>query len=549
METAELVTRVSHKLSFAALTLLLLAITTACGGGGSSNGSPPPPPTPPPLAISSSQNLLPQGLVGQPYSGKLQATGGVPPYHWSTTLLGIDGLNLATDGTISGTPNRSGTFIPTFTVTDSVNRSVTGGIEIDVFSQLVFATSSTLPAQNVALPVYSYITANGGKPPYSFNLAAGTSVPPGLTFANSGGAGLIQGTPTTPGSYSFTVEVTDTFAPPLKISQLFTMSVRNDLLLPQTSLPDAVQNLSYQEQIQPVGGTPPYHFVLSQGSVMPPGLKLDSSTGKVTGTPTTITNDWILVVITDSAPTPATINPLIALNVQPPLSIQTTSLPDDARGLNYFGALNIAGGRAPYTAQIVSGALPDGVTLSPSPYPSMFNLNGVLAKDGVFSFAVQVSDSYEVANTVQQKYQVRVSDQMNMTGPGQAQILYNQTYNTTFPITGGFPPYKWTMDVVPPGFTFDSSTGTFNGTPTAGGSTTSIINAQDSSNPPLHANYLVFSVNVYDKLRVQTSSLPPIAAGSAVWLGLQGAGGAAPYSWNISSGSLPAGTAFNSGTG
>jgi len=540
---------IRRKFVTALLTCAIFAIATACGGGssggGGGGGTPPPPPVVHPLAIS---GALPAGLAGQPYSGKLQATGGTPPYTWSTSLLGIAGLNLAADGTISGNPSSIGTFIPSFTVTDAANRKTTAGMEIDIYGPFVFTTPATLPSQNIALPSWFYISANGGKGPYTYRLASGSVMPPGLTFADSGGVGLIQGTPTTPGTYSFTVEVTDTYSPPERISQLFTLDVLNGLVLPQTTLPDAVKSLAYQEQIQPAGGTPPYHFVLGQFSSMPPGLTLNTATGKISGTPTTIGDSYLVVLITDSAPTPVTINPLVTLHVQPPLSIQTTSLPDYARGLNYSSTLNIVGGRAPYTAQLVSGALPDGLTLSASPYPTSFYMTGSPTKDGLFSFTVQISDSYEVPNTVKQAYQIRISDQMSLTGPQLDQILYNQNYSKNFPVTGGFPPYKWSIDVAPAGLNFDTSTGTLSGIPKSVGTFLSVINAQDSSNPPLRANYTVFQLIVYDKLRISTGSLPPIAAGSSVWLGLQSAGGAFPITWSLSSGSLPAGMTFDVST-
>jgi large repetitive protein len=532
----------------ALLTCAIFAIATACGGGssGGGGGTPPPPPVVHPLAIS---GALPPGLAGQAYSGMLQATGGTPPYTWSTALLGIPGLNLAADGTISGTPSGIGTFIPSFTVTDAANRKATAGMEIDIYGQFVFTTPATLPSQNIALPSWFYISANGGKGPYTYRLASGSAMPPGLTFADSGGVGLIQGTPTTPGAYSFAVEVTDTFSPPEKISQLFTLDVLNGLVLPQTTLPDAVKSLAYQEQIQPAGGTPPYHYVLAQGSSMPPGLTLNTATGRVAGTPSTIGDTWITVLITDSAPTPITINPLITLHVQPPLSLQTASLPDCARGLNYYSTLNIVGGRAPYTVQLVSGALPDGLTFAPSPYPNTYNLTGSPTKDGLFSFTVQISDSYEVPNTVKQAYQIRISDQISISGPIQAQILYNQNYSATFPVTGGFPPYTWTIDSAPAGLSFNSSTGTLTGTPTGVGNFSATIRAHDSSNPPLETNYLFFALVVYDRLREITSSLPPVAAGGAVWLGLQSAGGAFPITWSVSSGPLPVGMTLDSATG
>ena len=522
----------------------LCTFLTACGGGG---GSPPPPP-PSPLVISN-QVPMPTGVVGTSYSGKLQASGGTPPYKWSTGLLGIAGLTLSSDGSLTGSPSQPGTFIPTFTVTDAEARIATGGIEIDIITPLIFQSDFILD-QNVALPVWTYVDANGGKPPYTFSLASGSAMPPGLTFSNEGGVGRIQGTPTAPGTYKFTIEVTDTFSPPEKVSQEFSLRILNDIVVPQPALPDAVQNLAYQEQIQPAGGTPPYHFALAAFQTMPKGLTLDASTGKVTGTPTVIGDGYIQVTITDSAPTPGHRDAFITLNVKPPLSVESVTLPDSARGLNYFGELRIAGGRAPYTAKITAGALPDGVSITQSPYPPLFNVNGSPTKDGLFAFTVQIADSYETPNSLKRDFDIRISDQMNLTGPYQGQVLYNQTYTTTFPITGGFPPYSWSVIDVPPGFTFDTATGTLSGGPTGKYSyTSSFITAQDSSNPPLHSNYLVFSLTVYDKLQILTKALPPIAAGSAAAFGLQENGGFGPYSLSLTSGALPTGMKLDLASG
>ena len=96
-----------------------------------------------PLTITTT--TLPNGVVGAAYpSGtQLQATGGVPPYMWTlvnTTLP--PGLNLASDGTISGTPTQTGDF-NTFTVqvSDSETTPMTatttaGQLSITITNQL-----------------------------------------------------------------------------------------------------------------------------------------------------------------------------------------------------------------------------------------------------------------------------------------------------------------------------------------------------------------------------------------------------------------------------
>jgi hypothetical protein len=72
---------------------------------------------PPPLSVATES--LPNGTVEVAYSQTLQASSGVEPYTWSYTGTLPVGLNLATNGVISGTPIASGTSNFTVQVTDS----------------------------------------------------------------------------------------------------------------------------------------------------------------------------------------------------------------------------------------------------------------------------------------------------------------------------------------------------------------------------------------------------------------------------------------------
>ena len=73
--------------------------------------------------------------------------------------------------------------------------------------------------------VYGFnLIANGGVQPYVLSWAAtsGSSLPPGLTFSG----GLVDGTPTLPGTYNIVVTVTDSGLPPLQASANYTLTVQ-----------------------------------------------------------------------------------------------------------------------------------------------------------------------------------------------------------------------------------------------------------------------------------------------------------------------------------
>ena len=77
------------------------------------------------ILIQVSPSALPVGYAGFGYQAAFTATGGsfIPPYTWSATGL-PDGLSLAADGTLSGTPTQTGVTVFTLTLTDSLSRSV-----------------------------------------------------------------------------------------------------------------------------------------------------------------------------------------------------------------------------------------------------------------------------------------------------------------------------------------------------------------------------------------------------------------------------------------
>src|SRR6185437_8997610 len=149
-----------------------------------------------------------QGIYGRPYSGTLQATGGIPGYRWTVASGSLPAglaLNNST-GTISGTPIAGGTAAFTAAVTDTTNQTASALVTINVAATPLTITASTLAAANNGAAYSQTLLATGGTAPYQWSITAG-KLPAGLTLSPTGG--IISGTPSVAGTAIFTATVTD----------------------------------------------------------------------------------------------------------------------------------------------------------------------------------------------------------------------------------------------------------------------------------------------------------------------------------------------------
>lgn len=155
-----------------------------------------------------STTSIPNGMVGLPYQITIGATGGLAPYTFGVLSGNLPaGLTLSTGGVISGTPTTTGTSNFTVQVLDAETPAVTAtqSYSVTVIPALSI-TTSTLPAANIGISYATTIVATGGVSPYTFAVTTG-SLPAGLTLNPS--TGVLSGTPSAAGTFSFTVTVTD----------------------------------------------------------------------------------------------------------------------------------------------------------------------------------------------------------------------------------------------------------------------------------------------------------------------------------------------------
>lgn len=170
-----------------------------------------------PLAITST--ALPQGVVSTAYTVTLAAAGGTSPYTWSVTTGQLPaGLSLAAKtGIISGTPTAAGNYTVGVTATDSSStpQSAKATLALSVAAAPTTVApltinSSSIPTGTIGTAYSSHLQASGGTTPYTWSITVG-SLPAGLSLAAN--TGVISGTPTVSGSYSFGVTATDSSSP------------------------------------------------------------------------------------------------------------------------------------------------------------------------------------------------------------------------------------------------------------------------------------------------------------------------------------------------
>ena len=245
------------------------------------------------------------------------------------------------------------------------------------------------------------------------------------------------------------------------------------LLVTSGTLPGADKDVAYTHTLTATGGVTPYVWSLSIGS-LPTGITLNSSTGVLSGTPTTAGNTNVTFKVTDANNSFGLKKSTFTV-VNGPSLTYTSPLTDGEVGVSYTKQLTKTGGTAPDTWSVSTGALPAGLTLG----SSTGLLFGTPTESASATFTVSVTDRWNQTASKSTSLTVIAAPSMTFAAPSSGVV--GTAYSTTFTSTGGSGSNVWSVSTgsPPAGLTLNSSTGVLSGTPTTAGTTNFTVKVTD----------------------------------------------------------------------
>lgn len=409
--------------------------------------------------------------------------------------------------------------------------------------------SSGLPDGVVSNAYTGPVNIFGGFGALKASISAGT-LPPGLSLDPN--TGLITGTPTIPGNYTFILQVMDSFAPPAVATQIYNLHVASPLMIAAPGGTDGVVNVPYTVNLATTGGTGNETWSLISGT-LPAGLTLGAS-GVISGTPTQVnlTGNTVTLQVKDSGSPAQMATVTITIRIAAVLATTTGpgALPDAVIGIPYSFTFQSSGGISPVSWSLASGQLPGGLSLSTGG-----TLSGTPTTPGSFAFTVQAGDASSPIQTITISVAIRSASVLAITSAGGAlpDAIVGKPYTVGVQVAGGSAPYIWTLTSgqLPAGLTF-SAAGVLSGTPTVANAAPTALTVQvQDSGAPAQGKSLVLTIRVPGPLAIVPTSGPLTDAlsGVAYSTGLNATGGIGPVTWSLASGALPPGMSLSAAGG
>ena len=294
------------------------------------------------------------------------------------------------------------------------------------------------------------------------------------------------------------------------------------------------QTVAASLQMTATGGAPPLVWAASG---LPAGLSINSATGLISGTPTTVGTASVTVTATDGFNLIGTAAFNWTIN-----SVLTLTNPGSKSG-TVGGAVSFTpttSGGVPTYSWIATG-LPAGLSID----TSAGAITGTPTTAGTNAVTITITDSAGKAATA--AFTWTITPALVATNQPTQRSITNTTISTLqMTATGGTGTYtSWTASGLPTGLSINASTGAITGKPTTTGSYSVIATVTDSggnTDPTAAFTWVVAPALVAADQATQYSNVTVSDT-----LTVTATGGISPYTWSATG--LPAGLSINSSTG
>ncbi|MCR4536819.1 putative Ig domain-containing protein [Pseudomonas sp. 18.1.10] len=422
---------------------------------------------PPTIAVG--PTTLPSGTVSTVYSQALTASNGTAPYTYAITSGSVPtGLSLSASGTLSGTPSAAGTFNFTVTATDA--NSATG-------ARAYSMTISTAPP--IAGAVSAMVAANSSANPITLSLSGGAATSVAVASAASHGTATASGTSITytptagySGADSFTYTATNASGTSSPATVTLTVSAPTIAVGPTTFASGTVST-AYSQTITGNGGTAPYTYVITSGS-LPTGLSLSAS-GTLSGTPSAAGTFNFTVTVTDANSATGSRAYSMTISTAPPIAGAVSANVAANSSANPI-TLNLSGGAA--TSVAIASAASHGTATASG---TSINYTPTAGYSGADSFTYTATNASGTSSPARVSLTVSAPT-LVLTPASLGAGTTDSPYSATFSTSGGTAPYTYSITgSLPAGITLNTTSGVLSGTPTASGSANLTITVTDAN--------------------------------------------------------------------
>ncbi|MCX6854571.1 MAG: putative Ig domain-containing protein [Verrucomicrobia bacterium] len=373
------------------------------------------------------------------------------------TTVDLTDLTTGTSSLAAGARVIVGTF-PTGTSTTTSNTNF-GLVEI----ASVPSITSTLPGAVLSTSYSQTFAATGGTGPYTY-IVSGGALPDGLTLSTEG---LLSGTPTSAGSFTFSIQAQDTLM--VNGTRSYTFIVASTALAITTSatLPAGTQGGAYSQALAGSGGTAGYTWSVTSGS-LPGGISL-SSAGVLSGTPSAPSSSSFTVRLADSGGLTSSLTMSLQIQASPIVIQNAATMPEAVVGIDIGQSFTASGGTAPYTWTLATG-----ITLGTTGV-----LTGKPTAAGTSTFTVRVTDAASLTLTKAMTITVQATLALPVvTPPNFANTAVSASFSHT--LSASFYPRSFTVSGLPTGLTLDTTKRIIQGKPTTSGTYTVRISATNA---------------------------------------------------------------------